>query len=640
MSILAVFLFLQACTKKEVITIPTITSFTPTSGLPGSTVTITGTSFDATPSKNYVTIDGVQATVTDATSTSITATVSPLAVTNTSGKVTVTANGLTAVSTDDFGVTAVPPVATTKVTGEITADTRWTADMHILLSGYVYVTSGHTLTIDAGTVIKGDKATKGALIIEQGAKIIAVGTAQKPIIFTSNQPQGQRNYGDWGGVILCGKAKVNWLTAPYGDGQHPGQTVPAGMGQVEGGPRSLYGGTDDADNSGAMQYCRIEFGGVAFSQDNEINGLTFCGVGSGTTIDHIQVSFAGDDSYEWFGGAVNSKYLIAHRGLDDDFDTDNGFSGKVQFAIGLRDPNVADQSGSKGFESDSYQNGTVTDASLPTKALFSNFTIIGGLVNPTSTAYDPQFVSAVHLRKGSKLQIANGVFVGYPAGILLSNEGVANQSWNALNQPLVDVINIQSSIFGGMPTSATRIAYGILPVNNASTASFDKNVVIVTNNTRSRTPTTPQADSVANSAWFTSGNGGASYSGPYNWLGSNTYYNLTPNNRFYYTAQTGVRLTNPFGLTNPNFFPTSSSPVQVGIGASTGVGISASGEAPFGTQGSVISPKVSPSFTGAFTDSFFDKTVTYIGAFGFGATDWTLLWTNWDPNNADYGAAY
>ncbi len=191
-----------------------------------------------------------------------------------------------------------------------------------------------------------------------------------------------------------------------------------------------------------------------------------------------------------------------------------------------------------------------------------------------------------------------------------------------------------------MPTSATRIAYGILPVNNASTASFDKNVVIVTNNTRSRTPTTPQADSVANSAWFTSGNGGASYSGPYNWLGSNTYYNLTPNNRFYYTAQTGVRLTNPFGLTNPNFFPTSSSPVQVGIGASTGVGISASGEAPFGTQGSVISPKVSPSFTGAFTDSFFDKTVTYIGAFGFGATDWTLLWTNWDPNNADYGAAY
>ena len=648
--VMASLLFLYACTKTESITIPTVTGFTPTSGLPGTVVTITGTNFDKDAANNLVMIAGLQATVTDASATSITATVSANAKTNTAGKVTVTAKGLTAVSADDFSVTAVPPVATTKVTGDIAADTHWTADQHYLLSGYVYVTSGHTLTIDAGTIIKGDKATKGALIIEPGAKIIAIGTAAKPIIFTSNQPKGSRNYGDWGGVILCGKAVTNWATAAFTDGQQHTGTVPAGQGQVEGGPRTLYGGTDDTDNSGTMQYCRIEFGGVAFSQDNEINGLTFCGVGSGTTIDHIQVSFAGDDSYEWFGGAVNAKYLIAHRGLDDDFDTDNGFQGKVQFAIGLRDPNVADQSGSKGFESDSYQGTAPYNAASPrpTAALFSNVTLVGGVINPNSTAYDPQFVSGIHLRKGSQLQAANSVVIAHPVGVLISNEiGQTNQSYVSLNQPLVDVIHITNTIFGGIPTSvsANRIAYGIAPI--ASVATFDQNVVVVTNNIRSRTPTTPQIDSVANSSFFTTAGSGTTYSGPYNWLGSDTYYNLAANNRFYYTAQTGVRLTSPFNLTSPSFFPTSSSPIQVGLNTKnsdgtpkTGPGLTTSGEAPFGSQGTPISPLVSPSFTGAFNNSFFDKTVNFIGALGFGGNDWTSQWTNWDPNNADYGDAY
>lgn len=641
--IMATLLFLYACTKTETIAIPTITGFSPTSGLPGTVVTITGTNFNADPAKNFVIIAGQQATVTDASTTSITATVSALAVANTAGKVAVTSKGLTAVSDADFSVTATPPVATTTVTGEINADTHWTAAQHILISGYVYVTSGHTLTIDAGTVIKGDKATKGALIIEQGAKIMAIGTAQNPIIFTSNQPKGQRNYGDWGGVVLCGKAPVNWTAAPKTDGTTG--TVASGFGQIEGGPRSLYGGTnpDPHDNSGTLQYVRIEFGGVAFSQDNEINGLTFGGVGDQTVIDHVQVSFAGDDSYEWFGGTVNAKYLIAHRGLDDDFDTDNGFAGKVQFGIALRDPNVADQSGSKAFESDSYQTGTVTDGSLPTQPLFSNMTIVGGVVSPNSTDYDPQFVSALHLRKGTRLKLANSVVMAHPTGVLISNEGVANQSYNGFTpiQPLNDEVSVRNCLFGGIPTSATRVLYGIIPVNNVATASFDKNVVVVTNNVRSRTPTTPQADSVANAAWFTSANNGT-YTGPYSWLGSSTYYNLATNNRFVYTAQTGVRLTNPFSLTNPNFFPTSSSPIQVGgSGApATGPGVTVSGTVPGGTNGTNGVPLVSPTFTGPFANAFFDQTVTYIGAFKYGGTDWTLGWTNWDPNNADYGAAY
>lgn len=652
---LAVFFFLQSCTKKEEITIPTVTGFTPTSGLPGTAVTITGTSFSTTPEKNYVVIAGQQATVTDATATSITATVSPLAQANTSGKVTVTVGGLTAVSSDDFGVTATPPVQTTTVTGEITTDTHWTADQHYKLSGYVYVTNGHTLTIDAGTIIKGDKATKGALIVEQGAKIVAIGTAAQPIIFTSNQPKGQRNYGDWGGVILCGKAPVNWISAPHNDGT--GGTVASGMGQVEGGPRSLYGGTDAHDNSGTMQYVRIEFGGVAFSQDNEVNGMTLAGVGDGTTLDHIQVSFAGDDSYEWFGGTVNMKYIIAHRGLDDDFDTDNGYAGHVQFGIGLRDPNVGDQSGSKAFESDSYQSGTVTDASLPTQPVFSNMTIVGGVTNPNSTSYDPQFVSALHLRKGSKLSLGNSIVTAWPAGVLVSVEGVANQSYDALGQKLPDAITIRNNIFAGIPTNITRLLYGIIPINNAATANFDKNVVIVTNNTRSRTPTyeasgtatagsgkssiAPYVDSVAYAAWF-AGTTGGSFNGPYQWLGSNTWYNATLNNRAVYTEQTGVRLTSPFDLSSPNFFPLSTSPVQVGGSAApaSGAGVTTSGTVFAATNGSNAVPKVSPTFAAPFDHAFFDKTADYIGAFKFGGTDWTLQWTNFDPNNADYGAAY
>ena len=121
----------------------------------------------------------------------------------------------------------------------------------------VYVTYGAILTIDSGVIIKGDKNTKGTLIIERGAKIIAKGTKTAPIVFTSNQPAGARAYGDWGGIIICGSAPTNWT---------------AGQAQVEGGPRSFYGGTNPNDNSGVLEFVRIEFPGVAFSPGHEVNG--------------------------------------------------------------------------------------------------------------------------------------------------------------------------------------------------------------------------------------------------------------------------------------------------------------------------------------------------------------------------------
>ncbi len=303
-----------------------------------------------------------------------------------------------------------PPTASQKgnatLEGEINGSRTLSADTTYLLKGFVYVTDGAVLNIPAGTVLKGDKASKATLVIERGGRIMAQGTQANPVVFTSNQPKGQRNYGDWGGIVICGRANVN---------------VPGGEAKIEGGPRSLYGGSNNSDNSGTMTYCRLEFCGIEYQVDNEINGLTMGGVGSGTTINHIQVSFCGDDSYEWFGGTVNAKYLVAFRGWDDEFDTDNGFSGKLQFVVGIRDKNVADKSKSNGFESDNDANGS--DNSPVTSPVFSNVSLFG----PVDLAHVPtggngEYQAAMHLRRNTKLQVHNSVFAGWPLGLFIDGD--------------------------------------------------------------------------------------------------------------------------------------------------------------------------------------------------------------------------
>jgi hypothetical protein len=319
--------------------------------------------------------------------------------------------------------TSYPAVTDVIAAGNITEDITLTSDKVYLLDGWVYVKAGATITIQPGTVIRGSKANKGALIVEKGAKIIAEGTAEHPIVFTSNQDAGSRSYGDWGGVIVLGKAQVNKIDPV-----------------IEGGPTSTYGGDNDADTSGTLTYVRIEFPGIAFQPDKEINGLTFGGVGSGTTVNYIQVSYSGDDSYEWFGGKVNAKHLIAFRGWDDDFDTDYGYRGMVQFAVSLRDPAIADPgSGSNGFESDN--DGTGTDATPFTEAVFSNISCFGPLVTP-STTVNSNFKRAMHIRRNSKLSIFNSVFAGYLTGLFI--DGAATQA-NADNGEL----NVQNTILAG-----------------------------------------------------------------------------------------------------------------------------------------------------------------------------------------------
>ena len=319
------------------------------------------------------------------------------------------------------------------------------------LKGWVYIAEGAELTIEPGTIIKGDKQTKAALIAERGGKLIAKGTAQEPIVFTSEQEAGQRKPGDWGGIILCGKARNNQSEQ-----------------QIEGGPRTKHGGTDDNDNSGALSYVRIEFAGYPFQKDKEINGLTFGSVGSGTQVDHIQVSYSNDDSFEWFGGTVNCKYLVAYKGWDDDFDTDNGFSGKVQYGLALRDSKLADTSQSNGFESDNCADGATVEPY--TTATFSNITFVGpkvldanfnkdtnntdyitgGAYNPNNGSALGRFQAAMQIRRSSRLNCINSVALGWPIGLIVDGEkgGTVQASKDGL-------FKLQHIYFAGMDAVGT-----------------------------------------------------------------------------------------------------------------------------------------------------------------------------------------
>lgn len=300
--------------------------------------------------------------------------------------------------------------ATTQtVSSDITSNTTWSGV--VCLVNKVYVKNNAVLTIQPGTIIRGDKTSQGSLIITKGAKINAAGTAASPIIFTSNEPVGNRAEGDWGGLVLLGKAVNN---------------QPGGIANIEGIAPSTdteFGGTDDNDNSGTLTYARIEFAGIALQPNKEINGLTLGSVGKATNIHHIQVSFCGDDSFEWFGGTVDAKYLIAYRGLDDDFDTDFGFRGRIQFALAIRDKDLSDAAGdSNCFESDNDATGSV--AQPLTRPIFSNLTIIGPKGNGTITLpVGEKFEKAFRLRRNTSTSCLNSLITGWEKG--LSIEGSA-----------------------------------------------------------------------------------------------------------------------------------------------------------------------------------------------------------------------
>jgi len=335
-------------------------------------------------------------------------------------------------------ITAIPRKEIVEVKGNLEGNINWTADKIYKLVGFVRVGEESVfgdikktgvLTIQPGTTIIGDKLTKGALIIQRGSKLIAEGTVDKPIVFTSERNVGEKEAGDWGGLVICGKAPNNLPD----DAKNR---------ELEGAYGGFHGGTDPKDNSGSLKYVRLEYAGIPINPNQEVNSLTMASVGSGTTIDFVQASFGLDDSFEWFGGTVNAKHLIAYKGLDDDFDTDNGFSGYVQFGLGIRGTTQADQSGSNGFECDNDANGS---ANTPfTSAVFANMSIIGAK-GAASIAISPLFQHGAQLRRNNKQKIYNTVITGYPFGVYIdSQKGSAKV--NAANGD----IDLQNVILAGV----------------------------------------------------------------------------------------------------------------------------------------------------------------------------------------------
>lgn len=304
----------------------------------------------------------------------------------------------------------IPPVTNpneTIISGTLTANKTLTADKTWTLKGYVYVPNGITLTIEAGTTIKSDKTEKGALCIERGGKINASGTADKPIIMTSGQDAGARTPGDWGGLIILGNAKTNRSSTPV----------------IEGGLDRPYGGSNDADNSGTLKYVRIEYAGIAAFPGSEINGLTLGGVGSGTTIENVQVIYGNDDAYEFFGGTVNAKYLVAFGTADDDFDFDFGYVGKIQFAVALRDPAFVDNGDAgNGIEADN--DGSGTTATPYTRPVLSNFTFVGPN-NAAGTLANHNYGN--RWRRAVRFVLRNSILMGWQkGGFSIESDGTAN----------------------------------------------------------------------------------------------------------------------------------------------------------------------------------------------------------------------
>ncbi len=452
-----------------------------------------------------------------------------------------------------------------ELTGDLTTRTL-DASRKYLLKGQVVIRDGVTLTIPAGTVILGEKASKAVLIVDRGGKLICNGTAERPIVFTSNQEVGARDKGDWAGIVMLGRAKTN-------------QANPT----IEGLTGFFFGGNDDADNSGSLKYVRIEYAGIEFTPNNETNSLTMGGVGSGTTLEYIQVSFGGDDGFEWFGGNVNAKYLISFGMWDDDFDCDFGFTGKVQYGLAIRYPSYADQSGSVFFEVDNdAQGSSATPITAPT---FSNFTLIGPRLanelrvrNKANTAdstirrastINANFTQALHFRRNCEIGLFNSVITGYPVGLRIDD----NATFDAYQNNVLISRNYLI-MPGGTNFATNATSFTTTDVSNIWNKSGADNVLINPGTAANNRRVEDFLDS----------------------LGLST------------TLFWGSRLDNNYNNSqDPDFKVANGKPLLSGA--------------------SFSNPRLA--------DAFFNKTITFIGAFG-NTTDWTDKWADFDPKDRQY----
>ncbi len=295
-----------------------------------------------------------------------------------------------------------------ELTGEIEGSATLRCNRRYLLRHNTFVNAGATLTIEPGTLVLGDSATRGTLVVLPGARIVAAGTAAAPIVFTSSKPEGERRAGDWGGIIVLGRASINVRDV---DGASIAGRI-EGLEQV--GDEAAYGGTRDDDDSGVLSYVRIEYPGVEIAPNNEINGLTLAGVGSETRVDHVQVYQPLDDCFEFFGGTVDARYLVCDAPGDDAFDWDQGYRGRLQFLL-MRGTSASESS--NGFEGDGDPNGVGHEPRSAPRIW--NATLCGGGGGGEGSSH------GVFARRGSLGVLRNALVSGFHVGLEVRGEGTA-----------------------------------------------------------------------------------------------------------------------------------------------------------------------------------------------------------------------
>jgi hypothetical protein len=313
------------------------------------------------------------------------------------------------------------PLATYNNVDITSASQYFGPDSNYRIIGQLRVLQGAVLTIAPGVVIFEDEATVGTIIVRRGGKIFAVGTACDPIIITTTVAPGSMRSGQCGGLYLLGRAKMNPTNTCAGD------SVAA-----EGGTVGYFGGNDDSDGSGVLRYVRIEFAGKERSPNNELNAFTFCGVGDRTKGDYLQAFAGDDDGFEWFGGKMDSKHLIAIDGHDDGYDTQLGARTRSQFVIVRMSPGKSlsgGQFGDKGIEADNTETAPFDQLVCAGRSFIqiANATFVGDQRLDDGTLY-PGPAFGVHWRRGTSYTLLNSIIMNYKAGAL----GVEHDAtWNA-----------------------------------------------------------------------------------------------------------------------------------------------------------------------------------------------------------------
>ncbi|KFA94878.1 hypothetical protein [Archangium violaceum] len=355
----------------------------------------------------------------------------------------------------------VDPDVADDVSSNITQNTTWTADKVYTLKGYIFVESG-TLTIEPGTQVVGEEGS--ALIITRNAKLNAVGTAARPIVFTSAKPEGERAAGDWGGVVLLGKAKINVAG---------GTNTVEGFFATSGDERTKYGGDDDAHDCGKLKYARIEFAGFELAEDNELNGLTTGACGSATELDYIQVHKGADDGVEMFGGTANLKHIVISQPDDDGLDYDLGYTGKVQFLVVQQNDRV----GNRAIEaSGNKTTNTATPRSVPE---IWNASFIGSGRAAASTGTKQE---GLVFNTGAGIKLNNAI-VAHFADKAVDVDGAASAQLSESGN-----LTIKNTIFWMNKGNTTSIDYSSNPVKDAAGNTTNEDATRLSNDTIYREP--------------------------------------------------------------------------------------------------------------------------------------------------------